>query len=90
MLKHEIDSRKRIGSLTKEELISFFAELDYRDPIGHPLANCLDFQILIAIYFESRGYVESLAAFRRSVCDKLDMDYDDTDEDVLLEIKNRN
>lgn len=33
--------------MNREEIIARFEKYDFRDPLGHPLVNCLDFQMLL-------------------------------------------
>ena len=53
--------------MNREELIARFEKYDFRDPQGHPLVNCLDFQILVDQVLDDAAQVRSL---ERVLCAK--------------------
>lgn len=46
--------------MNREELIARFEKYDFRDSQGHPLINCLDFQMLIDQVLNDAAQVRSL------------------------------
>ncbi len=53
--------------MTREEIIARFEKYDFRDQHGHPLVNCLDFQMLID---EMVGNAEQAKNLERALCER--------------------
>ncbi|HNW10064.1 MAG TPA: hypothetical protein PLR50_11735 [Candidatus Rifleibacterium sp.] len=51
--------------MTREEIIARFEKYDFRDSQGHPLINCLDFQMLIDQAITDADQVKQL---ERHIC----------------------
>lgn len=46
--------------MTREEIIARFEKYDFRDSQGHPLINCLDFQMLVDQVLNDAAQVRNL------------------------------
>ncbi len=53
--------------MNREELMEKFEKYDFRDPHGHPLVNCLEFQMLIDDAVSSARQVRNL---ERALCER--------------------
>ena len=53
--------------MTREEIIARFEKYDFRDSQGHPLINCLDFQMLVDQVLNDAAQVRNL---ERVLCAK--------------------
>lgn len=53
--------------MTREEIIARFEKYDFRDRQGHPLVNCLDFQLLID---EGLSSAELAKKLEKALCER--------------------
>ncbi|MDD2998366.1 MAG: hypothetical protein PHV05_04835 [Candidatus Riflebacteria bacterium] len=53
--------------MNREEIIERFEKYDFRDQNGHPLANCLDFHMLIDQAISDN---ESVRSLERYLCER--------------------
>lgn len=53
--------------MNREEIIARFEKYDFRDPQGHPLVNCLDFQMLVD---QVSNDAEQIRNLERALCAK--------------------
>lgn len=51
----DIDQWKdRVRRMSEEQIVDLFKHYNFRDDLGHPLTNCLDFKELLEMAMECR------------------------------------